>query len=72
MDHAHQNDVDESFCRFLLDLYQMVDTSYHEHETKHHPGGRLTKVQSLSQHSPAGLGATSRHTRFILAYDHSV
>lgn len=71
-DLAPQKDVDYPFYRFLRDLYQMVDTSYHEHETRHRPGGRLTRVPYLSQHSPADSGATSRHTRFIQVYDHSV
>lgn len=71
-DLAPQKDVDYSFYRFLPDLYQMVDISYHEHETRHPPGGRLTRVPYLSQHSLADSGATSRHTRFIQVYDHSV
>lgn len=71
-DLAHFKHVDESTCRFLQDLYQMVDISYHEHETRHHPGGRLTRVPFLLQHSPADSGVTSRHTRFIQVCDPSV
>lgn len=50
----------------------MVDTSYHEHETRRRPGVRLTRVPYLSQHSLADSGATSKHIRFIQAYDHLV